>query len=160
MSWYPDSIDGDRILWAAVLRRAIYDYVIYKGVRSKKLEWQRAFRYVFSRGLRYENGFSFEEVCDLFGWDPDYLRSLTAKLDRSDLKHVESLSLRGENTYELVRKAAKESSRWRSSNFAVPFCPLFPKVTGDRKPARVVKEETIKAGHKPVVRWQTVEANG
>jgi hypothetical protein len=62
------------MLWAAVLRRAVFDYVLYKGVRQHSLEWKYAFRYIFSEKQEYDNGLSFEEVCELFAWDADYLR--------------------------------------------------------------------------------------
>ena len=80
---------GDRIVWAAVLRRAVFDFVLYKGVRSKQMEWQHAYRYVFSRDQEYENGLSFEEVCYMFGWEPDYIRRLAKRLTRADVKRIE-----------------------------------------------------------------------
>jgi hypothetical protein len=78
----------EKMLWASVLRRAVFDYVIYKGVRRKRLDWMKAHQYIFSEGARHENGLTFNEVCALFGWDPDYVRRLTHGMARSDIKRL------------------------------------------------------------------------
>lgn len=84
-----DLSQEDKMLWAAVLRRAIFDYVLYRGVRAHRNEWQHAYKYLFSENQRYENGLGFEEVCSLFGWEPDYIRRKVPHLTRADIKRIE-----------------------------------------------------------------------
>jgi hypothetical protein len=115
----------EKILWAAVLRRAVFDYVLYKGVRAHSLEWKRAFQYIFSEGVRYEVGLSFEDVCGLFGWEPGYLRRLVTRLTRADVKKMEIGQVRSEFLFNLVASAVERTQRWASFKAAVPFFPKF-----------------------------------
>jgi len=147
---------SDRMLWAAVLRRAVFDYVLYKGVRQHSLEWKRAFQYVFSEGLRYDNGLSFEEVCDLFGWDVDYLRRLTTKLTRDDIKKMETTQFREDFVFDAVQVIVDQAERWKSDNFAAPFLPLYQYSEEYREKFRpkVVRRETFFKTTPRMVRWQ------
>jgi hypothetical protein len=115
-----------KLFWAAVLRRAVFDYVLYKGVGSKRREWQYAHRYVFSKGARYNEGLAFEEVCDLFDWDPDYLRRLTLQMTRADIKKLEFNSMKEEVTLQdKMSMAVERFGRWTSNRFAVPQFPPY-----------------------------------
>jgi hypothetical protein len=144
-------IEG-RLLWAHVLRRAVFDYVLYKGVGSKKLQWQRAFQYVFTEGLRYEDGFSFEETCELFGWDPDYVRRLTTQLTRADIKRMETESFSGEFSEDRLSIIVKKSGRWKSGA-ALPFYPRMLDEFVHMSADRVVRKETF-SSMVPLVQWQ------
>lgn len=140
------------MLWAGVLRRAVFDYVLYKGVRSRRLDWQRAFQYVFTKGQRYENGLSFEEVCALFAWDPDYLRRLTTQLKRSDIKRLETSSFKDDFSEDLVQSVVKKSGRWKTSNFALPF---YPRMVDEfiHMDTKVIRKESY-TRKVPLVQWQ------
>jgi hypothetical protein len=147
-----------KIFWAAVLRRAIFDYVLYKGVRSKSLDWKRAYQYVFTPGLRYEDGVSFEEVCQLFSWDPDYLRRMTTKLTRDDIKKMEPSHFREEFVFDIVAAMVERRERWETSGFAVPFCPTYDHNDEYRE---VLALKTIPRQSNistPLVKWSTVVA--
>jgi len=141
------------MLWVSVLRRAVFDYVLYKGVAARKLDWQRAFQYIFTKGLRYDNGLSFEEVCSLFSWDPDYLRRLTLQLTRADIKRLETSSFKDDFSEDLVSSIVEKSGRWKDSNSALPFYPRMVDEFIYMAPTKVVRKETL-ARKAPLVQWQ------
>jgi hypothetical protein len=167
-----------KMMWASVLRRAVFDYVLYKGVAKRQREWQLAYQYIFVPNQEYENGLSFEEVCDLFGWEPDYLRRLAVQLHRSDIKRLEVSSFKDELTQESVEVVVKKVSRWKCARFATPFYPrmldeytsgvkvvrrekvelercVWPaKATPVRSKTRTVRREVI-SGKIPMVQWAT-----
>lgn len=146
-----------KMLWAAVLRRAVFDYVLYKGSGTRSLEWKRAFQYIFTRGLRYEDGVSFEEVCELFGWDPDYLRRLTTRLTRADIKKMETTQFREDFVFDIVKVLVENTEKWKTSNFAAPFLPLYKYGEEYREKMRpqVVRRETyIRVKATPMCQWQ------
>lgn len=166
-----------KMLWAAVLRRAVFDYVLYKGVAKRQRDWQYAYQYIFSQNMEYDNGISFEDVCDIFGWDPDYLRRLATQLTREDIKRLEVSSFKDELTQEAVETTVKKVSRWKTARFATPFYPRMlddftpgvkvtrveklellryvgiSKITPLRVNVRIVKKERLSA-RVPLVRWQ------
>jgi hypothetical protein len=147
---------SDRMLWAAVLRRAVFDYVLYKGVRSRSIEWKKAFQYIFTEGLRYEDGVSFEEVCEMFGWDPDYLRRLTTQLTRADIKKMETTQFREDFVYDVVKVAVEQTEKWRTANFAAPFLPLykFNKEHREKLKPRVISRESFFGSSVQLLQWQ------
>jgi hypothetical protein len=121
-----------KTLWAAVLRRAVFDYVLYKGVGQYSFEWRNAHRFLFNPGVKYQNGFSFEEVCELFGWEPDYVRKLTLSLTRADIKKVASAwstdqdeigPAKEEEAFNMLAIVLARAEKWKTSGFAVPFFP-------------------------------------
>lgn len=148
----------EKMLWANVLRRAVFDYALYKGVRSHRLEWQRACQYVFTVGLRYEDGVSFEEVCELFNWDPNWIRRLVTKLTRADIKKMETTQFREDFVFDVVQAVVENTERWKTSNFAAPFLPLYhynAEYREKMKP-RTVYRESILQTSAPIVQWQAM----
>ena len=145
----------EKILWAAVLRRAVFDFVLYKGVRAHSLEWKRAFQYLFTEDVKYEAGLSFEEVCELFGWEPDYLRRLVTQLTRADVKKMEVGQMRSEFMFNLVASAVERTQKWTSFRAAVPFFPKFDYSPEYRRALEpwVVREESYRSSV-PKVQWQ------
>jgi len=145
-----------RMLWAAVLRRAVFDYVLYKGVRSHSLDWKRAFQYVFVEGQHYENGLSFEEVCEMFHWDADYLRRLTTMLTRDDIKKMETTQFREDFVFDAVKVVVEQTEKWKTANFAAPFLPLYQYSAEYRERLRpkVVRRETFIGSSLHMVQWQ------
>jgi hypothetical protein len=153
-----------RMLWAAVLRRAVFDYVLYKGVRAHSLEWKRALRFIFTDGARYElgalqrSGLTFEEVCEIFNWDADYLRRLTTKLTRNDIKKMETTQFREDFVFDIVRVVVEQTEKWKTANFAAPFLPLYrysPEYREQLRPT-VVRRETFFNSAPHMVQWQAV----
>jgi len=145
-----------KMLWASVLRRAVFDYVLYKGVLSHSLDWKRAFQYVFVEGQRYDNGLSFEEVCDIFGWDAGYLRRLTTKLTRDDIKKMETTQFREDFVFDAVKVVVERTEKWKTANFAAPFLPLYQYSAEyrERLRPRVVRRETFFVSTLHMVQWQ------
>jgi len=86
----------ERLLLAAILRRACYDIALYKS--SKKLKYRRvyigAYRWMFddteSQRLHPADRFtSFLNVCTILDQDPETVRKKTLKLTRKDVKKFE-----------------------------------------------------------------------
>lgn len=147
-----------RMLWHAVLRRAVYDYVLYKGVRAHSLEWKRASQFLFIEEKCRDAGLTFEEVCDIFSWDADYLRRLTTMLTRSDVKKMETTQFREDFVFDVVKVVVEQTEKWKTSNFAAPFLPLYhysPEYREQLRP-KVIRKETFfnLAYFNPMVQWQ------
>ena len=146
----------EKMLWVAVLRRAVFDYVLYKGVRQFSLEWKRAYQYLYTPGMKYENGYSFEEVCELFSWDCDYLRRKIPLLTRADIKKMETTAVRDEFVFNEISSVVEQTERWKTERFAAPFLPLYKynrEVREKLKP-RVVQMESHICSIIPMVQWQ------
>lgn len=143
------------MLWAHVLRRAVFDYVLYKGVGKHRLEWQRACQYIFSPGQKYSNGISFEEVCDVFGWDPGYIRRLTVQLMRSDIKRMETEALKEEFSQPLLESCVRGMLRWKLVRCSLP---LYPRMVDEFTPipeTKAVYRETL-SRPVPLVKWHAI----
>lgn len=141
-----------KMLWAHVLRRAVFDYVLYKGVGKHKLEWQKAYQYVFSPGRRWNEGLSFEEVCDVFGWDPGYIRRLTTQLTRADIKRMETEAFKEEFSQTLMNSCVRSMFQWKTVRCTLP---LYPRMVDEFTPmpdTKAVYRETF-SRPAPMVRW-------
>ena len=77
-----------KILWARVILRAIYDYVILKD--AKKLKDKRDFacvkKWLFEPS---DLNNSFENLCRILGWPTDLLRNKILTMTREDVKKLE-----------------------------------------------------------------------
>jgi hypothetical protein len=100
----------DKVLWAGVLRRAVFDYVLYRGSGKHRLQWKKAHVFIFGGG-RVEDGLTFEEVCSLFTWDPDYLRRMTKSMTRADIKKLYALSLKDDMFGNTIAERAELKTR-------------------------------------------------
>jgi hypothetical protein len=146
--------------WVQVLRRAVFDYVLYKGVGSRRKRWQSAFNYIFITDQQYNNlpdgapAFGFEEVCSLFSWNPDYIRRLTTQLTRSDIKRMEMSSFEDEFTQDILAAFVSKSGSWSTSRAALPF---YPRMIDEFSPtpATVVIRREVLSRSAPLVQWQS-----
>lgn len=116
----------NKMFWNSVLRRAVFDYVLYKGVKSQRRDWKWAKEYIFD-GAYYDGGgdpdawgLSFDHVCGLFGWDPEYLRRIAKTLTRSDIKKLESSKFRDLFVLDAAEFIISMVVRWSHGNPA-PF---------------------------------------
>lgn len=109
---------NEKMFWLAVWRRAIFDYVLYKGVR-RSIHWKRAYQYIFEE-TKCEDGFTFDEVCAFFAWDPDYVRRLTKSLTREDIRKLDSQKFIKE-FMTMVVSLANNNMRWRTGATIPPF---------------------------------------
>lgn len=77
-----------KILWARVILRALYDYVIWKD--STKLKDRRDFhsvkRWLFEPSTL---GNSLENLCRLLNWPVDLIREKALTMTREDVKKME-----------------------------------------------------------------------
>lgn len=145
---------SERMLWMSVIRRAVYDYVLYKGVGAYRIDWQRANQYIFG-AVRPTNGLTFEEACHLFGWEPDYVRRLTKKLTRADIKQLE-VNLMMKDMSEAP--VASRCPRWNTINVPLPVLTMKhfsveARAEFGRKP--VFRRCRISV---PLVQWQAAVA--
>ena len=159
MAWTDVSriLPGEKLLWAGVLRRAISDYALYRGVAKHKLNWQRAHRFIFC-GVPFgddSDGLTFEEVCGLFNWHPDYIRRKVKELRREDVKKLEASSFR--DCFDEGTPCVAESPRWKDGQ-AVPY--FVPTNYGrDARESMKLKEIFVSPPAKrpesivPLVRW-------
>lgn len=158
---------GVKMLWASVVRRAIFDYVLYKGVGSQSMLWKRAFQYLFVDELEYDNSLSFEQVCSLFNWDHNYLRRLIIKLTRSDIRRMENDKVREEfvddpsleylkDIQNMISEMVRNASTWEKFNFAVPFLPPsnHSKTYEEEMTPKLVRKESYLRTSAPMVEWQ------
>jgi len=132
---------GEKMFWLAVLRRSIFDYVLYKGVRARSMDWKRANKFIFG-DQKHEVGLSFDEVCCLFAWEPDYIRRLTRNLNRADVRKLEARKFKDELT-ESFSEAPRKLAVW------VP-CSLFS-FSMYRRPGLYHRFHIL--SHVPSVRW-------
>jgi hypothetical protein len=72
-------LDGEKRLMIAILKDAVECLSKYRGARSssRRSQYQSALEWVEDKGTDWL--FSFNNICDLLGFDPDYLRQVLLK---------------------------------------------------------------------------------
>jgi hypothetical protein len=72
-------LDGEKRLMIAILKDAVECLNKYRGARSSsgQCHYQNALEWVEDEGTEWL--FSFNNICDLLGFDPDYLRKVLLK---------------------------------------------------------------------------------
>ena len=72
-------LDGEKRLMIAILKDAIECLDKYRGARTSlgSGQYQNALEWVEDEGTEWL--FSFNNICDLLGFDPDYLRKVLIK---------------------------------------------------------------------------------
>jgi hypothetical protein len=72
-------LDGEKRLMIAILKDAVECLNKYRGARSSlgSTQYQNALEWVQDEGTDWL--FSFNNICDLLGFDPDYLRKVLIK---------------------------------------------------------------------------------
>jgi hypothetical protein len=72
-------LDGEKRLMIAILKDAVECLNKYRGARSSlgNSQYQNALEWVEDEGTEWL--FSFNNICDLLGFDPDYLRKVLIK---------------------------------------------------------------------------------
>lgn len=86
---------GEKLLLAAIIRRAAFDIALYKG--SKKLSrrriWEGAYTWMMSDRDDYFT--SFVSICNLLDQDPNEIRRKSLKLTRKDVKKYDMVDTHG-----------------------------------------------------------------
>jgi hypothetical protein len=72
-------LEGERRLMIAILKDAVECLNKYRGARSSsgRSQYQNALEWVEDKGTDWL--FSFSNICDLLGFDPNYLRQVLLK---------------------------------------------------------------------------------
>ena len=92
---------GERLLLAAILRRACFDIALYRATPDLKRRkiWKDAHQWMFNddvMALPPEDRFtSFLNICTLLDQDPATIRRKTLKLTRKDVKKFEMVDTHG-----------------------------------------------------------------
>lgn len=111
----------EKMLWLGVLRRAIFDFVLYDGKGVMRLTWKRACQFLFvDDAVCYDGGLTFEEVCGLFGWDHEYIRRCIRKLTRTDVRKLESSRFKEEFMFNALSTVVEGFVRWDNSFMSAP----------------------------------------
>ena len=112
----------EKMMWLGVMRRAIFDYVLYRGCGPWSLECRLASQFIFVDDTKYEGGLNCEEVCGLFGWDVEYIRSLVKKLSRADIRKLESSKFKEEFLVDYLSVIVESFVRWSTfPGLVTPF---------------------------------------
>jgi hypothetical protein len=79
-------LDGEKRLMIAILKDAVECLDKYRGARSGpgRYQYQNALQWVQDRSTQWL--FSFTNICDLLGFDPDYLRQMLLKREGEHCK--------------------------------------------------------------------------
>ena len=90
---------SERLLLAAILRRACYDIALYRGSQDLKRRkiWSDAYQWMFTDDAQEpEDRFtSFVNICTLLDQDPWTIRNKTLRLTRKDVKKYEMVDVHG-----------------------------------------------------------------
>ena len=72
-------LDGEKRLMIAILKDAVECLNKYRGARSSfgSRQYENALEWIEDDGTQWL--FSFNNICDLLGFDPDYLRKVLIK---------------------------------------------------------------------------------
>lgn len=81
-------LEGEKRLMIAILKDAVECLDKYRGARNSagRSHYENALEWVQDKGTDWL--FSFTNICDLLGFDPDYLRSVLLKREIGSVKPV------------------------------------------------------------------------
>lgn len=114
---------SEKMMWLNVVRRAIFDYVLYKGAGRNEMPWKRAYAFLFldEHEEEVEDGLSFEDICGLLDWNIEYVRRLIKSMDRSNVRRLESSKFRHEFSTEFAPTADSSRAPEWDEGVSVPF---------------------------------------
>jgi hypothetical protein len=81
-------LEGEKRLMIAILKDAVECLDKYRGTKSSsgQNQYQNALEWVQDPGTQWL--FSFTNICDLLGFDPDYLREVLLKREQKSMNHA------------------------------------------------------------------------
>lgn len=147
----------EKMMWLGVLRRAISDYVLYKGVRKHRLKWQMAHKFLFG-DADYDGGLTFEEVCSVFLWEPSYIRRKIRELERCDIRKLESSKFRDDFKLDTAPPDIQTHSRFEGGGCTMPMFTKFGYSKSYREPVTLRATRGMMPVSAPMVQWQTAVA--
>ena len=70
-------------------------------------------------------GLSFDDICETMDWEPDYIRRLTKKMTRADIKKMEVNGMKEVISFQdKLAMVTQNSARWAGTRCAIPkFAP-------------------------------------
>lgn len=86
---------GERLLLAAIIRRAAFDIALYRGTSSlpKRQIWENAYHWMFSDQPHHFT--SFVSICTLLDQNPVAIRRKTLRLTRNDVRKYDMVDAYG-----------------------------------------------------------------
>lgn len=86
---------GEKVLLAAIIRRAAYDIALYKSSErlNQRRLWLGAYKWMFDDTDSHFT--SFVSICTLLDQDPKAIREKTLRLRREDVKKYELVDAHG-----------------------------------------------------------------
>lgn len=121
----------EKMMWVGVLRRSVFDYVLYKGKKKYEIRWKRAHQFLFEEATEcteeggLESGLTLDEVCALFGWNVDYIRRIVASLERPDIRKLESSKFREDFKADHMEPETPEGLFWEKTQTPIPRFTKF-----------------------------------
>lgn len=89
-----------RVLWVAVVQRAIFDYITYKDSTTSRLDFRTAERFLFSD----EGG--LVDLCQVMGWPLQAIRRRAKEMTKNE---VRKMDFRGRNSLSNSKKELGEA---------------------------------------------------
>jgi len=86
---------GERLLLAAIIRRAAFDLALYRGATKlvPRRLWKDAYDWLMSDAEDYF--MSFRSICTLLDQDPNEIRTKALLLQRNDVKKFDMVESHG-----------------------------------------------------------------
>lgn len=81
-------LEGEKRLMIAILKDAVECLEKYRGARNSasRSHYDNALEWVQDKGTEWL--FSFTNICDLLGFDPEYVREVLLKRENQYVEHV------------------------------------------------------------------------
>lgn len=80
---HEERTEPSRVLWAAVLQRAIFDYVTHKDSSTSRLNFRTAERFLFS------DDSGLVDICQVLGWPLNLMRARARSMTRNEVRKMD-----------------------------------------------------------------------
>jgi hypothetical protein len=84
-SFTEERYDPVKLLWAQVLKRALFDYVILQG--SRDLKDRRLF--LSAKNWLFSEDFGLSDICKMLDWPKEKIRRRAEEMTKKDIKKME-----------------------------------------------------------------------
>lgn len=78
-----ERFESVRVLWVAVVQRAIFDYVTYKDSTTSRLDFRTAERFLFS-----DDG-GLVDLCQVMGWPLQTMRRRAKAMTKNEVRKMD-----------------------------------------------------------------------
>jgi hypothetical protein len=159
MAWH--DIKGrlfeEKMMWLNVMRRSIFDYVLYKGKKKHELVWRKANRFIFGPQEDHGDRLNFDQICGLFNYNPDYIRRQVKGLQRTDIRRLEAMKFKDEFKQDNAEPSMVTPGRFETTESTVPPFShhMYSRDFWSEVKPRKVPMELPRA---PIVQWSIAAA--